>query len=177
MPRLTQRGLGFILLRQQRALPAAKLDAMQAGWAAQSLQEAGDANALADRWDALPQALRTSPEVVAAYAQRAAALRWDEAATRSLEQALDAQWNEELAALYGVLPDPASRPTVVLKPALSLVSKVVYFKVVKAGRTVSYGATWTASEDTRVITGPIGYGDGYPRSLSSRGEVLVRQAG
>ena len=91
-------------LRQQRALPAAKLDAMQAGWAAQSLQEAGDANALADRWDALPQALRTSPEVVAAYAQRAAALRWDEAATRSLEQALDAQWNEELAALYGALP-------------------------------------------------------------------------
>lgn len=77
-------------------------------------------------------------------------------------------------ALYGVMPDPASRPTVALKPALSLVSKVVYFKVVKAGRTVSYGATWTAVADTRVITVPIGYGDGYPRSLSSRGEVLVR---
>jgi alanine racemase len=77
-------------------------------------------------------------------------------------------------ALYGVMPDPASRHTVALKPALSLVSKVVYFKVVKAGRTVSYGATWTAATDTRVITVPIGYGDGYPRSLSSRGEVLVR---
>ena len=77
-------------------------------------------------------------------------------------------------ALYGVMPDPASRPTVALKPALSLVSQVVYFKVVKAGRTVSYGATWTAPTDTRVVTVPIGYGDGYPRSLSSRGEVLVR---
>lgn len=77
-------------------------------------------------------------------------------------------------ALYGVMPDPASRPTVALKPALALVSKVVYFKVVKAGRTVSYGASWTASTDTRVVTVPIGYGDGYPRSLSSRGEVLVR---
>ena len=77
-------------------------------------------------------------------------------------------------ALYGVLPDPASQATVALRPALSLVSSVVYFKVVKAGRTVSYGATWTATEDTRVITLPIGYGDGYPRSLSSRGEVLVR---
>ena len=42
--------------------------------------------------------------MVAAYAQRAAALRWDEAATRSIEQALDAQWSEELAALYGQLP-------------------------------------------------------------------------
>ena len=77
-------------------------------------------------------------------------------------------------ALYGVLPDPASQATLALRPALSLVSSVVYFKVVKAGRTVSYGATWTATEDTRVITLPIGYGDGYPRSLSSRGEVLVR---
>lgn len=79
-------------------------------------------------------------------------------------------------ALYGVMPDPASRPTVALKPALSLVSKVVYFKVVGAGRTVSYGATWTAPTDTRIVTVPIGYGDGYPRSLSSRGEVLVRGA-
>ena len=76
--------------------------------------------------------------------------------------------------LYGVLPDPASRATIDLHAALSLVSKVVYFKVVKAGRTVSYGATWAAGQDTRVITIPIGYGDGYPRSLSSRGEVLVR---
>ncbi len=77
-------------------------------------------------------------------------------------------------ALYGVLPDPASQPTVDLKPALSLVSQVVYFKVVQAGHPVSYGATWTPQCDTRVVTIPIGYGDGYPRSLSSRGEVLIR---
>jgi len=91
-------------LRQQQALPAARLDALQAQWAAESLQQAADANALADRWDALPQPLRTSADVVAAYARRAAALRWDEAATRSIEQALDAQWSEPLAALYGQLP-------------------------------------------------------------------------
>lgn len=77
-------------------------------------------------------------------------------------------------ALYGVLPDPASRPAPDLRPALSLVSQVVYFKVVKAGNSVSYGATWTAAQDTRVVTVPIGYGDGYPRALSSRGEVLIR---
>ena len=76
-------------------------------------------------------------------------------------------------ALYGVLPDPASRASIDLQPALSLVSRVVYFKVVGAGRTVSYGATWTATRATRVITVPIGYGDGYPRSLSSCGQVLV----
>ena len=77
-------------------------------------------------------------------------------------------------SLYGVLPDPASRPTVDLRPALSLVSQVVYFKVVRAGHPVSYGATWAPTQDTRVVTVPIGYGDGYPRSLSSRGAVLIR---
>ncbi len=77
-------------------------------------------------------------------------------------------------ALYGVLPDPASQRTVDLRPALSLVSQVVYFKVVKAGHSVSYGATWAPAQDTRIVTIPIGYGDGYPRSLSSRGEVLIR---
>ncbi|MEN1940554.1 alanine racemase [Luteimonas sp. MJ246] len=76
--------------------------------------------------------------------------------------------------LYGVLPGPDSRPAVPVQPALSLVSRVVYFKVVEEGHTVSYGGTWTAESDTRVVTVPIGYGDGYPRALSSRGKVLVR---
>ena len=76
--------------------------------------------------------------------------------------------------LYGVLPDPASQRTVDVRPALSLVSQVVYFKVVEAGRPVSYGATWASSHDTRVVTIPIGYGDGWPRALSSRGQVLIR---
>jgi alanine racemase len=76
--------------------------------------------------------------------------------------------------LYGVLPDPASQRVVDIQPVLSLVSQVVYFKVVKAGNPVSYGATWAPATDTRVVTIPIGYGDGYPRALSSRGEVLIR---
>ena len=76
--------------------------------------------------------------------------------------------------LYGVLPDPASIPAIDVRPALSLVSQVVYFKVVRAGHPVSYGATWAPAADTRVVTVPIGYGDGFPRALSSRGQVLVR---
>lgn len=76
--------------------------------------------------------------------------------------------------LYGVLPSPASRPTVPLRPAMRLVSRVVYFKVVEAGHPVGYGATWAPGADTRVVTAPIGYGDGYPRALSSRGTVLIR---
>ncbi len=73
-------------------------------WPSRTLLQASDANALAERWEALPKALRTCPAVVGAYAQRAAVLHWDDAAVHSLEQALDAQWDESLVRLYGVLP-------------------------------------------------------------------------
>ncbi len=90
-------------LRQQQALPAAEVEAVPARWAAQALREADDGNAVAAQWDALPPALRSHPDVATAYAGRAAALGWHEAATASIEQALDADWDEALAALYGQL--------------------------------------------------------------------------
>ena len=91
-------------LRQQQAWPDERLVELEAQWGAASLREAGDANVLADRWEALPKPLRSDPAAVAAYAERAAALRWDEAAAKSIEQALDARWDESLAGLYGRLP-------------------------------------------------------------------------
>src|SRR5690606_4512139 len=91
-------------LRQQQALPATRLDELQEQWAEAALREAADANVLAERWESMPKSLRTEPGVVGAYAERAAALRWEEAATRSLEQALDARWDEGLAERYGSLP-------------------------------------------------------------------------
>ncbi len=91
-------------LRQQQALPPAELARCEAQWATLGLREAADANILADRWDALPITLRSEPAAVTAYAERAAALRWDDAAAKAIEQALDARWDESLAALYGRLP-------------------------------------------------------------------------
>lgn len=76
--------------------------------------------------------------------------------------------------LYGVYPDPGALRTVAVKPALSLSSQVVYFKVVQAGRSISYGATYRVDSDSRVVTIPIGYGDGYPRGTSPQGQVLIR---
>ncbi|MDQ3205898.1 MAG: heme biosynthesis protein HemY, partial [Pseudomonadota bacterium] len=69
-----------------------------------SLREAGDANVLADRWETLPKSLKSEPATVAAYAERAAALRWEQAAAESIEHALDARWDESLVELYGRLP-------------------------------------------------------------------------
>ncbi|MEH6417510.1 heme biosynthesis protein HemY, partial [Pseudomonas sp. CGJS7] len=91
-------------LRQQGAWPAERLGRLEAQWAEAALREAADANVLADHWETLPKPLKTEPAAVAAYAERAAALRWEEAAAKSLEQALDARWDESLAALYGRLP-------------------------------------------------------------------------
>ncbi len=50
---------------------------------------------------------------------------------------------------------------------------MVYFKVVPKGARVGYDGKWVASDDTRVITLPVGYGDGYRRALSNKGSVLV----
>jgi alanine racemase len=78
-------------------------------------------------------------------------------------------------ALYGVYPaSRLKRPELNLSPVLSLKSKVVYFKVVPEGNGVSYSHTWTAPEDTRVVTIPVGYGDGYLRGFSNRASVLIR---
>lgn len=91
-------------MRQQQALPAGRLDELQSRWAEASLRQANDANVLAERWETLPVALKSEPAVVTAYAERAAALRWDEAAAKSLEQALDTRWDESLIDTYGRLP-------------------------------------------------------------------------
>ncbi len=77
-------------------------------------------------------------------------------------------------ALYGITPASHLSGKLNLRPALSLHSQLVFFKVVKAGQGVSYGHTWRAPTDTRVVTVPIGYGDGYSRALSNKGNVLIR---
>ncbi len=76
--------------------------------------------------------------------------------------------------LYGVYPSPETPRTVDVRPALSWKSRVVYFKVVKPEHPVSYGSTWRTDHLIRVVTVPVGYGDGYFRSMSGRAEVIIR---
>jgi len=76
--------------------------------------------------------------------------------------------------VYGVYPSPGAPRTVEVKPALSWRSRVVYFKVVEAGSPVSYGGTWSSDHQVRVVTVPVGYGDGYFRSMSNKAEVILR---
>lgn len=76
-------------------------------------------------------------------------------------------------SLYGVYPCAALKELVQLEPAMQLRSSVVYFKVVRKGSGVSYGLSWKAAKDTRIVTVPVGYGDGYSRRLSNCGQVLI----
>ena len=75
--------------------------------------------------------------------------------------------------LFGVAPGPGVPMLASLGPALTWKTRVVYFKVVEAGNPVSYGATWAPGDWTRMVTLPVGYGDGYGRALSGRSEVLI----
>jgi alanine racemase len=75
---------------------------------------------------------------------------------------------------YGIPPSAEVPATVPVEPVLSWRTAVVYFKVVEAGHPVSYGSTWQSDHPVRIVTIPVGYGDGYSRLMSDRAEVLIR---
>ena len=76
--------------------------------------------------------------------------------------------------LYGHSPSEEMANAVSdIRPALSWYSKISYIKKLDAGCEISYGGTFTTTRPTVVATLPVGYGHGYPRSLSNRFYVLI----
>ncbi len=77
-------------------------------------------------------------------------------------------------SVYGLYPsEEVKKENVPLKPAMELVSHAAFVKWVGPGTPVSYGGTYVTDRDTKIVTVPVGYGDGYPRSLSNKGYVLI----
>ncbi len=75
---------------------------------------------------------------------------------------------------YGLYPSQeVDKSRLWLEPAMEIKSYVSYVKEVEAGVGISYGGTYETTERTMVATIPVGYGDGYPRALSSKGAVLI----
>ena len=75
---------------------------------------------------------------------------------------------------YGIYPSAeVERDIVRLIPAMELKSHVTYVKDLEPGAAVSYGGTYVADKKLRVATIPVGYADGYPRTLSGKGWVLI----
>ncbi|MFH0764612.1 MAG: alanine racemase, partial [Candidatus Omnitrophota bacterium] len=76
--------------------------------------------------------------------------------------------------IYGMYPKYTFPKLIKLKPAMSLKTKIVYIKEMPPGRSISHGRTYVTQKHTRIATAPIGYADGYARSLSNKADVLVR---
>lgn len=77
--------------------------------------------------------------------------------------------------MYGLWPSGKElTDSIRLEPAMSLKSSIVYIKTLEPGTEISYGGIYTTDKTTRVATVPVGYADGYPRSLSNKGYVLIK---
>ncbi|MDD5510352.1 MAG: alanine racemase [Dehalococcoidales bacterium] len=76
-------------------------------------------------------------------------------------------------SIYGFYPSNAVRKSVSLRPVLSLKTRVIRLYSIKEGEGLSYGLTWVAPRDSLIALIPFGYGDGLPRLLSNKGEVLI----
>ena len=77
--------------------------------------------------------------------------------------------------IYGIYPsDEVDRTKLDLRPVMALKSRITYIKEVPEGFPVSYGGTFVTSRPSRIATVPVGYGDGYPRLLSNKADVLIR---
>ncbi|MEO0813453.1 MAG: alanine racemase, partial [Myxococcota bacterium] len=92
------------------------------------------------------------------------------AATQSFDDGLSTMIRPGLT-LFGISP---IRRLEAFRPAMRWVTSPVHIKTIAAGTPVSYGGHWVASRPSRIATLPVGYADGYPRTLSNRAEVLVR---
>lgn len=75
--------------------------------------------------------------------------------------------------LYGVFPSKNLVNSIPVQPILSLKTRILHIREIRKGNGISYGHTFKAPHDMRIATIGIGYIDGYPRSLSNKGEVLI----
>jgi len=76
-------------------------------------------------------------------------------------------------AMYGLRPSLEWDPPFEISPALTLKSLVTRLRELPAGSGIGYGRTFITQRPTYAALVPVGYGDGYHRSLSNKGVVLV----
>ena len=77
--------------------------------------------------------------------------------------------------LYGYYPSDDVKNTIALKPVMNFKSKVMFIKKVDARQSISYGRKYFTKKPEFIASVPVGYGDGYWRSLSNRTKVLINK--
>jgi len=76
--------------------------------------------------------------------------------------------------MYGIYPKESLLKSILLKPALTLRTKITHLKSMPKGRSISYGMTYMTRKPTKIATIPVGYGDGYSRHFSNKAHVLIK---
>jgi alanine racemase len=77
-------------------------------------------------------------------------------------------------SLYGYYPSLKTSESIKLYPVMSLVSKVSTAKTIKRGESVSYSRRYFARKETKIISVPIGYADGFTRSLTNKSQAIIK---
>ena len=83
-------------------------------------------------------------------------------------------WVRPGLLLYGIVPPPLSAANLGLCPALSLTSRIVAVKGLRAGEGTGYGLRWTPDEPKTIAIVPAGYADGLDTRAAGRTSVLIR---
>jgi len=78
-------------------------------------------------------------------------------------------------SLYGSHSSHELKKDLPTRPVMKFVSKVALIREFPTGFSLSYGRTYVTERKTRVAYVPVGYADGYPRALSNKGSVLIRE--
>lgn len=77
-------------------------------------------------------------------------------------------------SVYGMYPsEEVNKEKLPLTPAMEIISYISFIKTLEKDVEIGYGGTFTTTRETKVATIPVGYADGYPRSLSNKGCILV----
>ena len=76
--------------------------------------------------------------------------------------------------MYGYYPSNETTESILIKPAMTLKSRVIYVKQVPENTSISYGRKYITSKATKIATIPLGYADGYNRLLTNRAQVTIR---
>lgn len=77
-------------------------------------------------------------------------------------------------SVYGMYPsEEVNKKRLPLTPAMEIISYISFIKTLEKGVEIGYGGTFTTTRETKVATIPVGYADGYPRSLSNKGCILI----
>jgi alanine racemase len=75
---------------------------------------------------------------------------------------------------YGYMPSHSCRHSISIIPAMTMMSCIVFVKRVRKGTPLSYGLIYSPDRDSNIATIPVGYGDGYSRSLSNKAQVIIK---